>query len=99
DMQRIAALSALVAQIQSGNLNTGAIGQLLGSMPPVTNPSTGGTTDLATALSQALAGGVANPSSPAAANVDLASQVEQAFSALYQNRASMGFGQYRAQNL
>lgn len=59
DMQRIAALQGLIAQISSGNFSTGSIGSLLNSMQTVTNTAVGvaGGTSILSVISGLLAGG------------------------------------------
>ena len=90
DMVRIAGLSALVAQLQSGNLAQGALGALLAAIPTVSNPVIGGSQNLL----QALMGIAAE-----ATNSQMTQSFEDLVAAAYQDRATLGYGTFQAQNL
>lgn len=90
DMQRIAGLSALVAQLQAGDYTKGALGALLAAIPTVSNPIIGGSQNLL----QALMGIAAE-----ATNSQLAQSFEDMVAASYQDRATLGYGAYQGQNI
>lgn len=91
-MQQIQALQNLVAQLASGNLAGGALGQLLASIPSVTNPAIGLGTP--TNALQALMG-----LGEALTNQQTLQLLELLFAGAYQDRASAGYGAFQAQGL
>lgn len=85
DMQRIAALASLVAQISAGTFDQGAIGALLGALQTVSNPAVGvaGNASILSVLQGLLA---SDPNFLASLSASA-----------YQGRASLGYGVYRGQ--
>lgn len=82
DIQRISALRDLVAQLRSGDFSSGALGALLGAIPGIT----GGPNNIGNTLN----GTPTTPSGPPTA--------QDLFAEAYQERAAMGYGDFRAQN-
>lgn len=107
DMQRIAALAALVQVMTGGDITSGPLGQLISSFPGVSNDAAGGLPDLLTSLATALSAagpGTAAANKPVTGNTPGANQggssgLDALFTAAYNNYASMGFAGYRATNL
>ena len=112
-MQQIAALQALVTQIQTGNLQTGPLGQLLGAIPTVTNGSTTmtplqillGLFGLSVNPNGTLTVSPSGPSGGGGGGTVVGNGAggtalfDGMISDAYQSRATMGFAQFRGTNL
>lgn len=112
-MQQIAALQALVTQIQTGNIQTGPLGQLLGAIPTVTNGSTTmtplqillGLFGLSVNPNGTLTVSPSGPSGGGGGGTVVGNGAggtalfDGMISDAYQSRASMGFAQFRGTNL
>ena len=101
DMQSISALQALVNQISTGTFSQGSLGALLNSFQTVSNPAAGASASTILAILTAIFGGGSGSSSlPISVPTGAGTAVfETLAAASYQNRAQMGFGSYKGQNL
>ena len=100
-MQAISALQGIVNLIATGNYSGGALGLLLGVMQTVTNPAAGVPTNttilqVIQQLTGLLSGTAPSNSVPPGQSI---SSLETSFGGAYQDRASMGFGNFRGQNI
>lgn len=100
-MQAIVGLQGIVNQLSTGNLSGGSLGLLLSVMQTVSNPAAGVPTNasilqMISTLTSFLTG--AAPSN-SIAPVQSTSSLESSWAGAYQDRASMGFGNFRAQTI